>query len=266
MLGQQDGTPQVVRQRAPARRSALAAAAVLVGLFAFYVDLRVRPLQRRLRPPGRRAAAHRARGADRAPGEGQPRDAHQARGARHHPRRPRARAGRSGARHGRPAGAGGAPGAGAGLLPRRRRAGRRAASGSRSSSCASPPARAPARFIVHLSLVRTGSADARPPAPSSSRSMAPSAPRRTRSTSQRSPPAARARVALQLPLLPEHSTRKCSIPANFKPEQLSVEVLGQEGHRAPVADLPLERGVRALTRYRARQHVQPRFPPTRSTP
>jgi hypothetical protein len=37
MLGQQEGTPQVVRQRAPAWRTALTVAAVLVGLFAFYV-------------------------------------------------------------------------------------------------------------------------------------------------------------------------------------------------------------------------------------
>ncbi|HEY1491482.1 MAG TPA: DUF6776 family protein [Steroidobacteraceae bacterium] len=37
MLGNKDGTPQVVRARAPAWRSALTAAAVLVGLFACYV-------------------------------------------------------------------------------------------------------------------------------------------------------------------------------------------------------------------------------------
>ena len=81
-------------------------AALLVGLFALYVGVRARPLRRRLRPPGGRAAAHRAGGEDRAPAEGQPRDAHQARRARHLPRRAHARAGGSGARHGRAAGAG----------------------------------------------------------------------------------------------------------------------------------------------------------------
>lgn len=37
ILGRNDGTPQVVRTRAPALRSALLVAAILIGLFAFYV-------------------------------------------------------------------------------------------------------------------------------------------------------------------------------------------------------------------------------------
>ena len=121
--------------------------------------LRARPLQRGLRPPGRGAAAHRARGADRAAGKGQPPDAHAARGAdtiragRAHEQAEVARA------IGDLQAQVGAAVAGAGVLPRSRRAGRSDARREDRAAAHHSPAPRPATFIVHMSLVRSGRAD-----------------------------------------------------------------------------------------------------------
>ena len=148
----------------------------------------------------------------------------------------RARTG-SVAHHRRPAGAGGAADAGAGVLPRRGREGA-PASGCKIGQCVSRPASRPGHFLVHVSLVRAGKTDGMT---SGNVSLTVDGQGPTASRVTLDCRADRGRPGRCCPInfrYYQDLDQDVTLPPGFKPEQLRCEVQLRAARTSPLSPRP----------------------------